>query len=1108
MADYPLLRRLRPQDARVAAARAQEGAIKAAEDKAISATLEALKGSLYAEKAMLPANSAQFMQGAQSRQPGTSWSNQGGTTNKLIARVAENLAANFNRAPAELEQALTQQGLTWGPPFPPGRPLDPFWGYRRPPKTWDYTVGINTQVTPRWGRISFNTIKALWENYDIAQIATMHLINDVRSLDYHYEAALGIRDDVSDDVRKAREFMDFPDKRQPFRAWLAEYMLDVIRYDAGALYIRRNNANEPYALEVVSGPTIIPNIDYFGRVATDEDPNSPHLSPEGLELGEVVPAYTQIIEGMPWDWLAQTDLIYQCWNPQPDSQYGRAPLESVLLTANTDVRFQWHFLNYFTQGNIPQGFMEAPPDLSDPVQIAEWQNKWDAWMAGDQEMLRRIRFIPAGAKYTPVGPASEKFDPEFPLYLMRRVCAAHGVTPNDLGFTDTVNKATSETQVDVQFRVGTLPLVRHVEDVVNMFLQQHLKLRVRLRFDTGREIEDRLATAQAEKLYIDAGVLSADEPRARLGYPVSLRRPTPRFVNNTRSGPIPLIALESLSGKIDVETFAPTKDAPLIDHPFVPVPGVIPPIGSQADQDANNTSAAIQANLVARGAGKSVPHPDNHTSSPPPHKPAVVKASRPKAAGIAVVAKDTGRVLMIQRSNADPTKKAAGRFEFPGGILETSESAWDAAQREWEEETGNRLPKGEECGTWENPKGPYCLFIYCIRAEEDVNLNPDRDAMEVVNPDHPNARQTEVMAWWDVDAAKHAGKAMRKELRDFDWDLVEKAVEDVRKDAAPMGNTGGPGVTGATGMQGVDLRDDDEDDVEAAKATLDITLRRWRENARNRLRKGLAPRRFVDPEIPPDLSDAIWADLGRATTRDQVDRAFLGKAEARTDEPGEYEQVVRDALAAIVSADTQRHAMRAAFTAVRETAQKATLTQRRRRKVARNAALSVLLNSSPSVAALKQALYQWWLWAAQQAATEAATQVTLKGPVAHHHLDKLLAASDPIAEGLAWGLWFELADLAATSAVGDLEEAEAAEEVATSLGTRASSIASFQGRKAAYAASMDVYHSAGVKRLNWVGGTCRRCQANAAASPIDIHGSWPYGPPPTHGSCHCSVVPA
>ena len=544
-----------------------------------------------------------FLGGNSGKKPGSNWNNQGSVNTALISRVTANLAASYQRTPEQVEEALAENGLSWGPPFPPGRPLDPFYGYKRPPRTWDFSVGENVQLTPRWNRTSFGTLKAIVESYYAAQVCVRHLINDVRSLDYQFIPPQNVLEDATEDLQAAEAFFNSPDKRQPFRAWLAEYLQDVLRYDAGALYVRRNEAGDPIALEVVSGATIIPLIDFFGRPPVDE--NDTDAYPDGIWNGEITPAFVQIVEGMPWVWLTKEDLIYQPLNPLPESQYGLAPMEAVLMQANTDIRFQWHFLQYFTEGSIPAGFMEAPPDLSDPVQVQEWQETWDAVMLGDQSKLRQVRWVPAGAEFKAV--KNSDFDDSFPLYLMRCTAAAFGVTPNDLGFTEDVNRSTGETQVNIQFRVGTLPVVRHVEDVINLFITEHLGLRARIAFDTGQGTSHRLETAQANDIYVKNGTLSQDEVRISLGRRISREHPAPRFVDNTRNGPVPLLAIESLAGKIDPTTFGPHKDQDFIDHPFLPIPGVLPVQGSQEQKDSANAAANMQRNMLIQNDDNRAP---------------------------------------------------------------------------------------------------------------------------------------------------------------------------------------------------------------------------------------------------------------------------------------------------------------------------------------------------------------------------------------------------------------------------------------------------------------------------------------------------------------------
>lgn len=182
------------------------------DEEAFHKALDAVAGALMFDEAT--ARKA-FLSGNAAKMPGTSWSNQGTINNALIARVAQNLAASFGKAPAELEASLAEHGLSWGPPFPPGRPLDPFWGYKRPPRTWDYQVGENVQITPRWNRISFSTLKAIIDSYYAAQIAVRHLINDVRSLDYQFIPPQNVLEDATDDIQKAEEFFASPTSANP-----------------------------------------------------------------------------------------------------------------------------------------------------------------------------------------------------------------------------------------------------------------------------------------------------------------------------------------------------------------------------------------------------------------------------------------------------------------------------------------------------------------------------------------------------------------------------------------------------------------------------------------------------------------------------------------------------------------------------------------------------------------------------------------------------------------------------------------------------------------------------------------------------------------------------
>jgi 8-oxo-dGTP pyrophosphatase MutT (NUDIX family) len=185
----------------------------------------------------------------------------------------------------------------------------------------------------------------------------------------------------------------------------------------------------------------------------------------------------------------------------------------------------------------------------------------------------------------------------------------------------------------------------------------------------------------------------------------------------------------------------------------------------------------------------------------------VAEGPAPKAAGLAVVAADTGRVLMLQRGlpaakcscgrpaafgyhdddrwahmdgsvvHGDGTAvegiepgpedddPAAGSWEFPGGRLDDGEDPMDAARREWGEETGVTAPDGEVIGQWSTPDGVYNGYVMLVGSEAALPINLDPAARAETNPDDPDGDLAETLAWWDPTHLPD-NPAVRTELAD------------------------------------------------------------------------------------------------------------------------------------------------------------------------------------------------------------------------------------------------------------------------------------------------------------------------------------------------------
>lgn len=466
--------------------------------------------------------------------------------------------------PAAITAGESASHMTPSSPFTPGTPIGPYDGFSRTPRSHNFVTNFNIATRPRTHeRVSFDTLRGLVEAYDVAQMCIWHRIDSIRSLDWSLVAKAGYGGDVTDAIETGMRALAKPDRELPFSSWLAAWLYDILAYDAGTLYRLRNRRKDPIGLRVVDGTTIAPLLDYWGNSPAAVRPEDPE--PE---------AYVQYVNGLPWGWLTRSDVIYQPFRKRANSPYGTAPLESILLNANTDLRFQSYFLQRFTDGNVPEAFASAPESWT-PQQIESFQELWDTAMYGDQAAKHQIRWMPGGSK---IEWSNEKdFQDHFSLFLMRKTAAAYHIVPSDLGFTESVNRSSGESQADVQHRVGDLPLIRHVQTILSNFLQEDLKLPLCFLFDLGEEQADRLEQAQADKIYMELGVIGGSDLREmRYGLPEPAGQPMPRFVFTNHAGPIPLASLYAVAGQIDAETGAPEPGTELPHTAFSGAEGVTP----------------------------------------------------------------------------------------------------------------------------------------------------------------------------------------------------------------------------------------------------------------------------------------------------------------------------------------------------------------------------------------------------------------------------------------------------------------------------------------------------------------------------------------------------
>lgn len=378
-------------------------------------------------------------------------------------------------------------------------------------------IGQNAQRPG--SNVSFDALRRFSVQYDVARACINRRKRQVSQLDWKIVAAEDDdQKDYSSIIRPLNmQFKGIGGYRVRFREFTDTIIEDLLTLDAVSLYKRPNRAGGLYALQTIDAATITLVVDEAGGT-----PMPPEIAYKQKIRGEVVAEFTA------------DEMYYEMMNPRTSTPYGLSPLESLVLGVSSALKSELYNLHLLTEGNIPEGFFGVPETWK-PADIKEFQATFDAAMAGDTRMLSKIKFMPDG-KYTPTKKADDMRYKELQEWLMQKTCMLFEIQPEELGFTKTVNKATSEVQQDTGMRTGLKPLANFLEEIFTDVIQQDLGY-TQLKFEyQGLDFEDEKRNAEINEIYIRSGQRTVDELRTDRGMkPLGVDKPfvigTPTFID-------------------------------------------------------------------------------------------------------------------------------------------------------------------------------------------------------------------------------------------------------------------------------------------------------------------------------------------------------------------------------------------------------------------------------------------------------------------------------------------------------------------------------------------------------------------------------------------------
>jgi hypothetical protein len=393
--------------------------------------------------------------------------------------------------------------------FGPLEPLLPTAPPGTQPRQWEFLPGQNITWVPRADEaIGFQDLIYMSENCDLVRIVIESLKDQICIRPWQVRVVAIPGETQRERAQRSRndprvplwtDFLQWPNPENAWCDWLRMLLEDLLVLDAPSILLQRTRKGDIGALRVIDGQTINRIIDDNGFTP---------LPPDS--------AYQQILYGQPAVDLTTDDLVYRPRNLRARKMFGFSPVEQIMTTLNIAVRRTRFQLANYTEGNVPEALYTMPGSVTED-NVRKFQSWFDTQLAGNLALRRRIWFIPGDDKgvnrlhWTKEALLKDDADEWF----ARIICFAFRISPKEL--IKAMNRATAAESQDSTEEQGVHSICQWVADTINYIIQRKAGHKdIEFVFSQKREA-DALKQAQADKIYVDTGIVTRNELREDLG---------------------------------------------------------------------------------------------------------------------------------------------------------------------------------------------------------------------------------------------------------------------------------------------------------------------------------------------------------------------------------------------------------------------------------------------------------------------------------------------------------------------------------------------------------------------------------------------------------------
>jgi hypothetical protein len=381
--------------------------------------------------------------------------------------------------------------------FGPGVPLTP----QAPPEVrgrqFDYPFYTNMNYTPRSTEVvGFAALKQL-ARYPIVQMLIQRQIDKITALEWQVKSRKG--EEVNDDagMKAITSFLHSPDRVHDWGQWIAAVLDQKLVIDAVTIYGAPTRNGSLYALQIMDGAQFKPLVDLGGRT-----PVAP------------LPAYQQIIKGLPAVDYNAAELVYFPQRFRADKIYGYSQLEQARDLVDMGISRLRSQKGYFDHGNVGDGYFTTPTGWT-PEAILGLEAKWNSWMQGDVALRRAAPIMPDGTNWHPT--KVDLLDDHFDEWLIRLLCFPFGVSPQPFMKQTGMGKGSASSEHEAAEEGGVAPLMQYVTRLMSRLIAQFFnRPDLEFAFADDREFDPKTA-AEIDDINIKNGTRTINEARDARG---------------------------------------------------------------------------------------------------------------------------------------------------------------------------------------------------------------------------------------------------------------------------------------------------------------------------------------------------------------------------------------------------------------------------------------------------------------------------------------------------------------------------------------------------------------------------------------------------------------